>query len=80
MVLSVGSVMAGYRIEAVLGAGGMGTVYKARNPTLPRSDALKVLSSSCRRTPLPCPLREGSRAGGHAGSSQYRHRLQPRRN
>ena len=36
--------MAGYTLEAVVGAGGMGTVYRARNPTLPRSDALKVLS------------------------------------
>ncbi|ORA51097.1 serine/threonine protein kinase [Mycolicibacterium celeriflavum] len=51
MVLSVGSVMAGYRIEAVLGAGGMGTVYKARNPTLPRSDALKVLSEQLSQDP-----------------------------
>lgn len=45
MVLNAGEVVAGYTIEAVLGAGGMGTVYRARNPTLPRSDALKVLSS-----------------------------------
>jgi serine/threonine protein kinase/ABC-type Fe3+-hydroxamate transport system substrate-binding protein len=45
MVLNVGSVVAGYTVEAVLGAGGMGTVYRARNPTLPRSDALKVLSA-----------------------------------
>ena len=51
MVLSVGSVMAGYRIEAVLGAGGMGTVYRARNPSLPRSDALKVLSEQLSQDP-----------------------------
>jgi len=44
-MISVGSVVAGYRIEAVLGAGGMGTVYLAKNPTLPRRDALKVLSA-----------------------------------
>jgi serine/threonine protein kinase len=45
MALDVGTVVAGYTIEGVLGAGGMGTVYRARNPTLPRSDALKVLSA-----------------------------------
>lgn len=32
--LSAGSVFAGYRIERMLGAGGMGTVYLARNPDL----------------------------------------------
>lgn len=46
MALSPGMMVAGYTIEAVLGAGGMGTVYKARNPALPRSDALKVLSET----------------------------------
>ncbi|MQY30701.1 Serine/threonine-protein kinase PknD [Nocardia sp. RB56] len=38
-----GGVIAGYRIERVLGAGGSGTVYLARHPRLPRSVALKVL-------------------------------------
>jgi serine/threonine protein kinase len=48
-VLTVGSVVAGYRIERVLGSGGMGSVYLAANPTLPRLDALKVLSAELSR-------------------------------
>lgn len=39
-----GTVFAGYRIERVLGSGGMGTVYVAVHPRLPRRDALKVLA------------------------------------
>lgn len=49
MTFSVGSVVAGYTIEGVLGSGGMGTVYKARHPSLPRSDALKILSAELSR-------------------------------
>lgn len=45
MALGVGDVVAGYTIEDVLGAGGMGKVYRAKHPTLPRHDALKVLSA-----------------------------------
>jgi eukaryotic-like serine/threonine-protein kinase len=48
-MFSAGFVFAGYRIERVLGAGGMGTVYLARDPDLPRSDALKVLSAELSR-------------------------------
>ncbi len=40
----VGSAFAGYQIEGVLGQGGMGTVYLARHPRLPRSVALKLLN------------------------------------
>ncbi|GAC70013.1 putative serine/threonine protein kinase [Gordonia soli NBRC 108243] len=46
MVLKPGSWIAGYRIERTLGSGGMGSVYLAKHPELPRSDALKVLSES----------------------------------
>jgi serine/threonine protein kinase len=44
-VLPVGSVVAGYRVERLLGVGGMGAVYVVANPELPRRDALKVLSA-----------------------------------
>ncbi|WP_428338658.1 serine/threonine-protein kinase PknH/PknJ [Mycobacterium sp.] len=45
-VLPVGSVVAGYRVERLLGVGGMGAVYVVANPELPRRDALKVLSAA----------------------------------
>lgn len=48
-MLNVGSVVGGYRIEKLLGSGGMGAVYLAANPTLPRHDALKVLSAELSR-------------------------------
>ncbi|MFC9995601.1 serine/threonine-protein kinase [Nocardia sp. NPDC127526] len=41
--LGPGSVVAGYRIERLLGTGGAGAVYLARHPRLPRKVALKVL-------------------------------------
>ena len=43
MPVSVGELFAGFTILRVLGAGGMGTVYLAEHPRLPRQDALKVL-------------------------------------
>lgn len=43
MALSDGEVFAGYRIQRQLGAGGMGEVYLAQHPRLPRLDALKIL-------------------------------------
>ncbi|MEU6563544.1 serine/threonine-protein kinase [Nocardia nova] len=44
-MLRPGEVFAGYVIERLLGAGGMGEVYVARHPRLPRSDAVKVLAA-----------------------------------
>jgi serine/threonine-protein kinase len=44
--LAEGQEIAGYTILRSLGAGGMGEVYLAQHPRLPRRDALKVLSTS----------------------------------
>jgi serine/threonine-protein kinase len=46
MPLAEGETFAGYTILRLLGAGGMGEVYLAQHPRLPRHDALKVLPSS----------------------------------
>ena len=43
MSLAPGEVFAGFTIERELGAGGMGVVYLARHPRLPRHVALKLL-------------------------------------
>ncbi|MGW4632686.1 serine/threonine-protein kinase [Nocardia sp. NPDC004415] len=42
-MVAVGDSFAGHVIERVLGHGGMGTVYLAKHPRLPRSIALKLL-------------------------------------
>ncbi|MFI9405826.1 bifunctional serine/threonine-protein kinase/ABC transporter substrate-binding protein [Nocardia sp. NPDC052316] len=44
-MLRAGEVFAGYVIERRLGQGGMGSVYLARHPRLPRRIALKLLST-----------------------------------
>lgn len=49
--LSPGVVFAGYRIERTLGSGGMGTVYLAAHPRLPRFDAVKVLPGELGKDP-----------------------------
>jgi serine/threonine protein kinase len=41
--LEAGEVFAGYTVVRRLGAGGMGEVYLAQHPRLPRRDALKIL-------------------------------------
>ncbi|MEV6554594.1 protein kinase [Nocardia sp. NPDC051756] len=43
-MLTSGAVFAGFTIEKLLGQGGMGSVYLARHPRLPRQTALKLLN------------------------------------
>lgn len=44
MPLNNGEEFAGYLIQRLLGTGGMGEVYLAQHPRLPRHDALKILA------------------------------------
>ena len=45
MSLADGEVFAGYTILRLVGSGGMGEVYLAQHPRLPRRDALKILGN-----------------------------------
>jgi eukaryotic-like serine/threonine-protein kinase len=51
MPLADGSYLGGYEIVAPLGTGGMGEVYRARDPRLNREVAIKVLPESYSRDP-----------------------------
>ena len=51
MALNVGATFAGYRIIRLLGSGGMGEVYLAEHPRLPRRDAVKILSPAVSADP-----------------------------
>src|SRR5438876_5797405 len=51
MSLSTGSRLGPYEIVAPIGAGGMGEVYRARDPRLGREVAIKVLPPSFSRDP-----------------------------
>jgi hypothetical protein len=51
-VIETGVELGDFRIERRLGAGGMGIVYRARQVSLDRTVALKVLVRTGRRGPL----------------------------
>ena len=49
MTLGTGTMVAGYRIEALVGSGSSGSVYTAEDPTLGRRIALKILAPDLSR-------------------------------
>ncbi|MCH5643217.1 serine/threonine-protein kinase [Gordonia sp. ABSL49_1] len=52
MPRSPGEQFAGYTIIKLIGRGGMGEIYLARHPHLPRNEALKVLPGELSRDPM----------------------------
>ncbi len=51
MTLAAGTRLGPYEIQAALGAGGMGEVYRARDMRLERTVAIKVLAASLNARP-----------------------------
>jgi len=52
MALTPGTRLGQYRIVGPLGAGGMGEVYRARDPRLDRDVAIKILGESLAADPV----------------------------
>lgn len=57
MPVSPGTRLGPYEIIAAIGAGGMGEVYRARDPKLQREVAIKVLPTEVSRRPRWLRLR-----------------------
>jgi serine/threonine protein kinase len=51
MALAPGSKLGPYEVISLIGAGGMGEVYRARDPRLNRAVALKILPDSFANNP-----------------------------
>ena len=59
MALDAGTTIGVYEVVGLIGQGGMGEVYQARDTTLDRDVALKVLPEAFTAGPMWHPLKEG---------------------
>ena len=72
-VLDPTAIIAGYRIESIIGRGGMAVVYRADDLRLRRKVALKLLTAEPRRQrPVPAALHPRVTAGGVARPPEHR--------
>jgi len=73
MSLSAGTRLESYEIVALLGAGGMGEVYRARDTTLNREVVLKIMPDAfCRGSGTAGTLHTRGADAGGAQSSAHR--------
>jgi serine/threonine protein kinase len=73
MPLSAGEKLGPYEIASLLGAGGMGEVYRARDPRLGRDAALKILTAEVARDAARLQrFEQEARAVGALNHPKYR--------
>jgi hypothetical protein len=71
--------LGGYHVQERIGAGGMGEVYRARDPRLGRDVAIKILPPGLIADPDRLARRAGGAGAGRAQSPEHRHDSRSRR-